>query len=91
MHIAPNDNQNKPVIDIDDARVPLNYFNIVKLKNGQSFEYQVPRYETCIVPATGSVNIEVKERNSIILVIGLMMFGVASLKALTFRAVRRQR
>jgi 5-deoxy-glucuronate isomerase len=60
MHIAPNDNQNKPVIDIDDARVPLNYFNIVKLKNGQSFEYQVPRYETCIVPATGSVNIEVE-------------------------------
>jgi 5-deoxy-glucuronate isomerase len=59
MHIPPHDNQNKPIIDIDDARVPLNYFNIVKLLEGQSFEYQVPGYETSIVPATGSVNINV--------------------------------
>jgi len=28
MHIAPFDNQNKPIVDIDDATVPLNYFNI---------------------------------------------------------------
>jgi 5-deoxy-glucuronate isomerase len=34
--------------------VPLNYFNIVKLKKGEAFEYQVPGYETCIVPATGT-------------------------------------
>jgi 5-deoxy-D-glucuronate isomerase len=35
--------------------VPLNYFNIVKLKKGEAFDYQVPGYETCIVPATGTV------------------------------------
>ncbi|WP_298295193.1 5-deoxy-glucuronate isomerase [uncultured Litoreibacter sp.] len=56
MHIAPYDNQNKPIVDINDATVPLNYFNIVKLKKGEAFEYQVPGYETCIVPATGSVD-----------------------------------
>jgi len=50
MHIAPFDNQNKPIVDADDKTVPLNYFNIVKLQKGEAFEYQVPGYETCIVP-----------------------------------------
>jgi 5-deoxy-glucuronate isomerase len=59
MHIPPHDNHNMPIIDIDDARVPLNYFNIVKLSLGQVFEYQVPGYETAVVPATGTVDVEV--------------------------------
>ncbi len=57
MHIAPYDNQNKPIVDVDDKTVPLNYFNIVKLTKGQAFAYQVPGYETCIVPATGCVDV----------------------------------
>ena len=60
MHIAPYDNQNKPIVDVDDACVPLNYFNIVKLRKGEAFEYQVPGYETCIVPATGTVDVSVE-------------------------------
>jgi 5-deoxy-glucuronate isomerase len=60
MHIAPHDNQNKPIVDVDDALVPLNYFNIVKLKKGDAFEFQVPGYETCIVPATGTVDVEIE-------------------------------
>jgi 5-deoxy-glucuronate isomerase len=60
MHIAPYDNQNKPIVDVDDATVPLNYFNIVKLKKGQAFEYAVPGFETCIVPATGSVDVNIE-------------------------------
>ena len=60
MHIAPFDNRNQPIVDIEDTTVPLNYFNIVKLTKGQSFDYQVPGYETCIVPATGSLDIEVE-------------------------------
>ncbi|MCP3054131.1 5-deoxy-glucuronate isomerase [Aurantimonas marianensis] len=60
MHIAPYDNRNKPIVDVDDALVPLNYFNIVKLTRGQAFEYSVPGYETCIVPATGTVDVSVE-------------------------------
>ena len=60
MHIPPFDNENKPIVDIDDKKVPLNYFNIVKLKKDQSFEYITPGYETCIVPATGSINVNIE-------------------------------
>jgi len=60
MHIPPFNNQNKPIIDTGDERVPLNYFNIIKLKSGEAFQYQVPGYETCIVPATGTVDVEVE-------------------------------
>ena len=61
MHIPPFDNQNKAVIDIHNAHVPLTYFNIVKLQKGESFSYQIPGYETCIVPATGCVDVDVGE------------------------------
>ena len=37
MHIAPHDNQNRPIVDVDDALVPLVYFNIVTLKAGETF------------------------------------------------------
>ena len=60
MHIAPYDNQNSPVVDADNTTVPLNYFNIVKLRKGEAFEYAVPGYETCIVPATGTVDVDVE-------------------------------
>jgi len=63
MHIPPYDNKNAPLVDVDDSTVPLNYFNIVKLAKGDAFEYQVPGYETCIVPATGSINIEIEGVN----------------------------
>jgi len=59
MHIAPFDNRNTPIVDADDARVPLNFFNIVKLKKGEMFESTVAGYETCIVPATGLVTVSV--------------------------------
>ncbi len=59
MHIPPHDNQNKPIVDADNALVPLNYFNIVKLKRGESFDYSVPGFETCVVPATGTVDVDV--------------------------------
>ena len=60
MHIPPYDNENNPIVDTNNQTVPLNYFNIVKLKKGEAFEYQVPGYETCIVPATGTININVE-------------------------------
>ena len=60
MHIPPYDNENNPIVDANNKTVPLNYFNILKLKKGEAFEYQVPGYETCIVPATGTININVE-------------------------------
>ncbi|MFT5008370.1 MAG: 5-deoxy-glucuronate isomerase [Granulosicoccus sp.] len=60
MHIKPFDNQNKPIVDVDHDRVPLNYFNIVKLKRGEVFQYSVAGYETCIVPATGRISVSVE-------------------------------
>ena len=63
MHIAPFDNKNKPIVDVNDSRVPLNFFNIVKLTKDQSFEYLTPGYETCIVPATGTITIDVEDKN----------------------------
>lgn len=59
MHIPPYDNHNKPIVDAGHDLVPLNYFNIVKLKAGEHFDYAVPGYETCVVPATGTVTVEV--------------------------------
>lgn len=60
MHIAPHDNKNEPIVDANHDLVPLNYFNIVKLKRGEVFEYAVPGYETCVVPATGTVDVDVE-------------------------------
>lgn len=60
MHIAPYDNKNNAIVDVEDSKVPLVYFNIVKLSKGDAFEYQVPGYETCIVPATGTVDVDVE-------------------------------
>ena len=58
MHIPPYDNRNAPIVGEDHPLVPLNYFNIVKLGRGETFDYAVPGYETCVVPATGTVTVE---------------------------------
>jgi 5-deoxy-glucuronate isomerase len=59
MHIAPYDNENRAIVDAGHALVPLCYFNIVNLRAGESHVSQVPGYETCIVPATGTIDLEV--------------------------------
>ena len=59
MHIPPYDNQNKPIVGANHEAVPLTFFNIVKLTKGQSFSYAQEGYETCIVPATGAVDVSV--------------------------------
>ncbi|MGR3468113.1 MAG: 5-deoxy-glucuronate isomerase [Shimia sp.] len=60
MHIAPFDNQNAAIVDVDDPRTPLCYFNRVVLKAGETFSATVEGYETCIVPATGTVDVTVE-------------------------------
>ena len=58
MHIAPHDNHNRAIVDMDNETVPLVYFNIVNLKAGAHFDYRTPGYETCVVTATGTVTVQ---------------------------------
>jgi len=59
MHIAPFNNRNQAIIGVDDPLVPLVYFNIINLTRGESFTSHVPGYETCVVPATGTVDVTI--------------------------------
>ncbi len=58
MHIPPFDNRNQPIIGANNPLVPLVWFNILHLARGETVASTVPGYETCIVPATGSVDVE---------------------------------
>ena len=60
MHIPQHDNNNQPIVDCNNEIVPLCYFNIIKLSAGEEFSYQLEEYETCIVPATGTIDVEVQ-------------------------------
>ena len=59
MHKAPYDNQNRPIVDRADPVTPLVYFNIVKLSVGKRFVSTVEGYETCLVPATGTIDVQI--------------------------------
>ncbi len=59
MHIPRFMNNNQPIIDENNPFVPLNYFNIVELKQNETFVSRVSAYETCIVPATGTIDVNV--------------------------------
>jgi 5-deoxy-glucuronate isomerase len=57
-HIAPYDNKNQAIIDINDDTTPLCYFNNVKLKQGESYRYQLEDYESVVVLAAGNCDIQ---------------------------------
>ena len=59
MHIPAHENHNNAIVAAGNKTVPNNYFNIVKLSKGEKFESHISGYETCIVPATGTVDITV--------------------------------
>ena len=62
MHIPQHNNNNQAIVDCNHDIVPLCYFNIIKLKSGESYSYQLADYETCIVPATGSIDVQVQNQ-----------------------------
>ena len=62
MHIPPHDNNNMPIIDRNNSQVPLTYFNIVKLKKSERFSYSIDGYESCVVPATGTIDLVLENR-----------------------------
>jgi 5-deoxy-glucuronate isomerase len=59
MHIPHYDNSNVAIVGTDDRDVPLAYFNIIRLSKGESFVSAVPGYETCLVPAHGTIDVQV--------------------------------
>ena len=59
MHIPPFNNQNTAIVAEQDDQTPLVYFNIVKLKAGETFSYALNGYESCIVPATGGIDVTI--------------------------------
>ena len=59
MHKAPYDNQNRAIVDRADPVTPLVYFNIVRLSAGERFVSTVEGYETCVVPATGTIDVQI--------------------------------
>ena len=62
MHIPQHNNNNQAIVDCNHDLVPLCYFNIIKLKAGESYSYQLADYETCIVPASGSIDVHVQNK-----------------------------
>src|ERR1700731_1868304 len=59
MHIPHYHSHNAPIVNVNDVSVPLVYFNRVNLKSGEQFVSTVPGYETCLVPATGTIDVQV--------------------------------
>ena len=61
MHIKPYDNANKPIVDAGNTDLALCYFNVVRLKAGETFDYTLPGFETCCVLAHGTCDFVVGE------------------------------
>jgi 5-deoxy-glucuronate isomerase len=53
------DNQNKPIVDASSACMDLAYFNLIKLKAGETFEGRLEEYETVWVVMRGNCDIKV--------------------------------
>ena len=58
-HIRPYDNQNKPIVDVDNSWTPLIYFNDVRLEQGARHDFQLEGHESVCVVVSGTVSIEV--------------------------------
>ncbi len=54
MHIAPHDNRNMPIIGRITRACHWSGSTSCGCGGGETHELQVPRYETCVVPATGT-------------------------------------
>jgi 5-deoxy-glucuronate isomerase len=53
------DNQNKPILQGGSGTIPMTYFNLVRLHQGERFEAKVPGFETVYLMQSGECDIEV--------------------------------
>ncbi len=58
-HIKPYDNQNHPIIDVNDATTPLIYHNTIRLQKGGTYRCRLAGYESVYVMASGTCDIEI--------------------------------
>ena len=58
-HIKPYNNNNKPLVDLNNEIVPLCFFNEICLKQGEKFQYVLNEFESCIVPVTGTIEVQI--------------------------------
>jgi len=59
-HIKPHDNRNQPIIDVGNPLVPNTFYNDVKLKKGQTLSFCLETFESVIVLASGTCDVNVK-------------------------------
>jgi 5-deoxy-glucuronate isomerase len=59
-HIRPHDNENKPIIDVDNNWTPLIYFNDLRLTRGEAVSHQLAEHESVCVVVSGTVTIDVE-------------------------------
>ncbi len=59
-HIRPYNNENRPVIDVDNNWTPLIYFNDIRLASGMSYSHRLEEHESVCVVVSGTVHIEVE-------------------------------
>jgi 5-deoxy-glucuronate isomerase len=57
-HVRDRDNANRPLVS-DDPALPHVYFNLLRLKPGESLEQALPRHESVHVVLSGTVDIAV--------------------------------
>ncbi len=57
-HIKAYDNMNKPIVGRNHNLLPQSFFNIVRLRKDEYFQYHLEDYESVCVLASGSVDIQ---------------------------------
>ena len=63
QHIQPFDNKNQPIVAAGNALVPLVYFNIIRLKQGECYFAQLAHYESVYVMAHGTCDLQVGDHS----------------------------
>ena len=59
QHIPSFDNRNQAIVAEHNDYVPLVYFNRVLLNKGESHQFQLASHESCVVPVSGSIKVDV--------------------------------
>ncbi len=62
-HIPDYDNGNQPIVGVEQNTLQRACFNRVRLRPGESFQHELPGYESCLVVAHGCCDIVVSGKD----------------------------